>query len=406
MPIKPTMQPASAWAILWDARGLLAFLGILLHGGRIYAPNVFVLSNPETHIIFKYMVDTIHAFRMEAFFVLSGSAAMLVHRKEQGSFVQNRLIRLAVPLFFTTLIFNVPLLDLVVLVHGQTPFSKHNLSVFERAYWLSGDWLIHLWFIRNLLLYTLAFTVLVKISPIIHALHWLGKNVPRSNWTALGVLVLIVPASLAHVWPHLAQPILGEGHGVLGSVKEHTHYATFFALGLGLAYSTQSIVRFATYTPSALLKSMAICAAACFINFGPFSDAGFATLLRHATLTKVVLEVVRQSSVIALIYLTIQLVAALRHTQCRDIMQKWAKASYIVYLVHQPIIWFLALALQPFHAPMLLKFLFMIIATSVLCMAFNRIFVLGKLKLTRFLFTGKTPDEPSVALATEGKARP
>jgi glucans biosynthesis protein C len=406
MPIKSPMQPSSAWAILWDARGLLAFLGILLHSGRIYAPNTFVLSNPETHIIFKYLVDTIHAFRMEAFFVLSGSAAMLVHRKAQGSFIKNRLIRLAVPLLVTTLVFNIPLLDLVILVHGQTPFAKQNISVFEWTYWLNGDWLIHLWFIRNLLFYTLAFILFVKISPVIQALHWLAKTIPRSNWTALGVFVLIAPASLAHLWPHLGQPILGEGLAVLGSVREHIHYATFFALGLGLAYSTQSIVRFATFTPSALIQSILICGAACFVNFGPLSDQGFAELLHNKTLTKVLLEIIRQTSVIALIYLTIQLVATLRHTLLRNTLQRWAKGSYIVYLVHQPIIWFLALALQPFHAPMAVKFFFMLIATSVLCMTFNRIFIQGKLRLPHFLFTGKMLDDISTPSLAEGKAKP
>ena len=91
-------------------RGVAMLLGIVLHGGMSFLgfpvwPAVDVKSDP---VVFGWMLDVIHGFRMPLFFLVSGFfTAMMWKKRGTGGLVKQRLLRIGVPLLIGILIFNI-----------------------------------------------------------------------------------------------------------------------------------------------------------------------------------------------------------------------------------------------------------------------------------------------------------
>jgi len=88
-------------------RGVAMLLGIVLHGGMSFLgfpvwPAVDVKSDP---VVFGWMLDVIHGFRMPLFFLVSGFfTAMMWKKRGTGGLVKQRLLRIGVPLLIGTII--------------------------------------------------------------------------------------------------------------------------------------------------------------------------------------------------------------------------------------------------------------------------------------------------------------
>jgi peptidoglycan/LPS O-acetylase OafA/YrhL len=119
------------------------------------------------------------------------------------------------------------------------------------------------------------------------------------------------------------------------------------------------------------------------------NDAAATEFFRSAIFAKMLMEVFRQATVVCLMYLTVQWVRFLRGTQFASVLKTWSKASYTVYLVHCPVVWFFAIALKPMDEPIIWKFCFIVFSIALLSLAFHAFFVAVKVQLTRFLFTGQ-----------------
>jgi glucans biosynthesis protein C len=379
-----------AWAILWDARGLLALLGIILHCARIYAPQNFSLSDPELHPFYRYLVDAIHAFRMEAFFVFSGAALLNVMAKSPGAILANRTRRLFIPFLFATVLLNLPTLQLIQNVMGTLPTGPSEFDLLSLKFWLSGDWVMHLWFIRNLMLYTLAYCLLTSTPKIFSLLGLFVGKIPKIAHIPAVAILLLLPSIIGYLVPSTYNPILGPDHGVLGNVRQHLHYGLYFGVGLFIARRPQLLLRLVQSKVSSFVLSISFCAICLILTRGPMSESEWAMLFQNATLTKVSIELVKQLSVLSLIYLTLQVVAVIKTTSLAVPLRDWAKSSYTIYLVHQPVVWLLALGLHSIALPIALKFLVMVVLTSIICLAFDRILVLGQIRWTSFMFTGRT----------------
>jgi glucans biosynthesis protein C len=380
---------AEAWAILWDARGLLALLGIILHSARIYAPQKFAISDPELHILFRHLVDLIHAFRMEGFFALSGAALFIVAKRNNQVILSNRTSRLLIPFLFTALLLNLPILQLCQHLVGGSPSGTSEFNLLSTHFWLSGDWVMHLWFIRNLMLYTFVFWILSRYSSFNLLWKTISSKTPRALYLPIAVLALLAPNVLSSFFPIFYNPLLGTGNGVLGTVREHLHYGLYFSLGLLIAAYPQLLKRLVEYKTGLFLTSLALCALCLLVTRGSLRESEWAQALHSAVLAKVFIETIRQCCTLALIYLSLQIVRYLRTSKAKASLQRWAKASYTIYLVHQPVVWLLALGLQTIALPIAVKFVVMVWVTLGVCMAFDRILVLGRIGWTSFMFTGK-----------------
>jgi glucans biosynthesis protein C len=380
---------ALAWSTLWDARGLLALLGIILHCARIYAPQSFALSDPELHPFYRHLVDAIHAFRMEAFFVFSGAALFMVMSKSSGPILANRTRRLLIPFLFATVLLNLPTLQLIQIVMGTSPTGPSEFNLLSLSFWLSGDWVMHLWFIRNLMIYTLVYCLLTSAPKVFNLMSLSVGKIPKIALIPSVAILLLLPSVIGYLLPSTYNPILGADHGLLGNVRQHLHYGLYFGVGLFIARHPQLLLHLVQSNVRAFVLSISFCAICLILTRGPISESEWAILFQNATLTKVSIELAKQLSVFSLIYLTLQGVAVLQRTSLAVPLRDWAKSSYTIYLVHQPVVWLLALGLHSIALPIALKFLVMVVLTSIICLAFDRVLVLGHIRWTSFMFTGR-----------------
>jgi glucans biosynthesis protein C len=387
---------SEAWQILWDCRGLLAFLGILIHSARIYSPETFSLSDGDSHIFFKYIVDFIHAFRMEAFFVLSGCAAHIVYRRESTNFFANRVVRLLVPFVVVVFLLNLPVFRLIDVALNRPFEGNLPVDVLSVQYWMGGHWIAHLWFLRELLVFTAIYVVLINSKSALRLVkfgirQFLNLNhASRKIAIAFGLTsVALMPAVAGYLFPISYSNLLGGDNEALGTLRGYAFYGIYFATGAVVAGVPAFAFKITQMNRTALLFCIAVCLLRGGWAIADMNDAAATEFFRSAIFAKMLMEVFRQATVVCLMYLTVQWVRFLRGTQFASVLKTWSKASYTVYLAHCPVVWFFAIALKPMDEPIIWKFCFIVFSSALLSLAFHAFFVAGKVQLTRFLFTGQ-----------------
>jgi glucans biosynthesis protein C len=161
----------------WDAlRAVLMFLGVYLHGILSFTQTpvpFWPVHDSETSIVHDFLLFAIHDFRMQSFFFLSGFfSALVVQRKGVRAFVQQRLLRVALP-FAVGMIVLMPILKYLWLIGKPSAWFAVGLSgeLAERyhagengLFWshiaFSPVFPHYLWFLHFLCWYTLTAVVL------------------------------------------------------------------------------------------------------------------------------------------------------------------------------------------------------------------------------------------------------
>lgn len=157
-------------------------LGIVLHAGLAYQwPEWAFLDWTVQSDKMSFVSDSIHMFRMPAFFFLSGFfGALLWERRGARAMLKNRVARIVLPFFAFILI--VTPLDMFashfgrhIKAHGESPL-QYALNVLLHIPFPHNT--IHLWFLYHLI-YVTGFTVLL--------VYWLK----RLGWTWPGFISLV-----------------------------------------------------------------------------------------------------------------------------------------------------------------------------------------------------------------------
>lgn len=135
-------------------RSILMSLGLVLHAANIFSIKPWAISHSESSVLFDMIVDSIHVFRMPAFFIISGFFChMTLSRYGSVAFLRIRLPRIIIPFLSVAIIFNSFQSYILSKYNGQ------DLSYFDIigsfSYWVSGDWVSHLWFLYCLIVYFL-----------------------------------------------------------------------------------------------------------------------------------------------------------------------------------------------------------------------------------------------------------
>ncbi|MCQ8876512.1 acyltransferase family protein [Pseudoalteromonas shioyasakiensis] len=126
-------------------RAIFMILGLFYHAALIYSTDyIWRVTDTESSSYLTTLASFVHAFRMEAFYLISGFFYLLVFTKNYEGFLQERLTRVIPPLLLCGLLIN-PIM---------------NLYSYERTYdwssityFINGQWLGHLWFLGNLIVY-------------------------------------------------------------------------------------------------------------------------------------------------------------------------------------------------------------------------------------------------------------
>lgn len=163
----------------------MMLLGLVIHTGVTYMPHhspVRTVMAKETWIGFFPVINLIHSFRMPVFFIVAGYfGALLFFRKGPMEMLQNRVLKILLPLIAGVLI-------LYPMIYFSFIYSSARIagepSAFNKAWHTirSGGFLpyrlSHLWFLYDLMLFSIGTSAVAWLFHKATALQsWVNKIV-------------------------------------------------------------------------------------------------------------------------------------------------------------------------------------------------------------------------------------
>lgn len=230
------VQDVKRYYYLDSMRSTLMLLGVVLHSSKIYdVVHNWDIDDTQTSLFFDWLAKAIHLFRMPAFFIIAGFFALFsLEKYGVRRFLRMRVQRLLVPLAATALLLN-SVQD--YLRHRYYLYDDMSVWYYMRHDlphdWARGDWVVHLWFLNNLIIYCLIATFIYEVRGA-----WRGLAGPcgratltllrRSGW--LLPLLALVPVALrvpAYTWSFCSWRFLG-----ITSLNEMLEYLPYFLFGM------------------------------------------------------------------------------------------------------------------------------------------------------------------------------
>ncbi|HEY3440506.1 MAG TPA: acyltransferase family protein [Paludibaculum sp.] len=215
-------------------RASMMLLGIVLHSATAYStfPDVWWLKDPQTSRGADLLALYIHAFRLPAFFVMSGFfAALLMARRGWQGFLENRVARLGLP-FVLTMLVAYPFLKISsVFAHFMT---RRPDALAATLGWLREGRLdrsiepMHLWFLETLMLVCLGAAWAAPWLNRALGGPWfarlMGSRMAPLAWGAATFLTLLLTEF----------GILDTPHNFAPNFRVVCAYSVFFAFGWGV----------------------------------------------------------------------------------------------------------------------------------------------------------------------------
>lgn len=343
-------------------------LGIVLHAANAYwvVPSpLWPYDDPQEHIVADLLVMVIHTFRMPTFFLMAGFfAALLLERRGVVPMLRNRFMRVVVPF----LVFWPLLVPLVFA--GGTFASAHvesDIGVAARSAWaqlVSGagyrDSTIHLWFLYDLaLFYGFAVTssALFKRLPIVSTqfralFRWALTSKGAVLWFALPTAVSFIPMHTGTFDTHAS---------FAPAVRELCAYGLIFGYGWTL-YGERDLLAAFSRSPwlNLILGGLA------FFTWRAVAEQGSSleplALLLSALTTWLL--------VFAMTGLFLRYLG-----RYSAVGRYFSDASYWVYLVHLPLVLWVAGLLAQWQVSALVKLVVVVVTATGLSLATYYAFV-------------------------------
>jgi glucan biosynthesis protein C len=210
-------------------RGVLMALGVVFHSALVFSSEKrwLVYSGISAYRARDFAAG-LHLFRMPAFFVISGYFTVLtLQRYGAWRFFRIRMTRIAVPLLVTALTVN----SLQAFLLATTGW--HSFSLMD--YLQRGEWVSHLWFLVNLLIYfTIASVVASWCPDLIERAGRLAQAAFLSVPTAFWLFILSLSAVAVKTAGHFGVPIDALVWGFVDA-ESLLLYLPFFVFGAFLA---------------------------------------------------------------------------------------------------------------------------------------------------------------------------
>jgi uncharacterized membrane protein YcfT len=147
-------------------RAMAMFLGLVLHSAVLFSQWTIdpVKTNDEPSLFLHYVMELIHVFRMELFFLVAGFfSVLLIQKRGLNYYIKNRATRILIPFIIC-----IAVLQPWAAAHFYLDITGSNGSLFTQyityltdpSYILVepspvGNWFWHFWFI-HLLIYFIA----------------------------------------------------------------------------------------------------------------------------------------------------------------------------------------------------------------------------------------------------------
>jgi glucans biosynthesis protein C len=356
-------------------RGGMMMLGIVLHGADFYMaspPPTFPFPTDRNNsLLFDFLFDFIHSFRMPTFFVLAGFfASLLVDKRGLWGTWKNRASRILAP-FLAALVLILPptmlfYLDFVLAArfgtHELLP-QKAQLEVLAAELAAAGHKPgepspAHLWFLYYLLYFYL-------LIPLCQAL--VGRLRPRAArvnafLAAPATLLPLALCTAAALWPYRGGQVLEGFIYFRPHLPSLVYYGSFFVLGYLFNHFQDVLRTFARHVAWYAALALVVFPLALYATHLDYAASGQAPA---AHLAAVLLHGLCTWSLVAFF-----IGSAMRFF---DRGAPWilyaSQSSYWVYLVHMPLLCLAGWWLVQYDLPALVKFLLAAGFTTVVCFA-------------------------------------
>ncbi len=360
-----------------SARSILMSLGVVLHTANIYSlDGSWIISDESQHKVFGFVSEFIHAFRMPAFFLISGYfCAMTIKRYGVPRFLQTRGVRIAVPLLCAGVFLNLPQTILTNSL-GYTQYDIGSIGFF-----LDGQWVYHLWFLLNVIFYYLGVSLIYSATTGTNFAFdspgsFLNNRIFSSGYArcaffyALFFLLFISIQAMAHVFPALYRQIW-----FLGSIYGLAYYFLFFLAGLALFVVPNFLADFVS--KGWIIWLFAVCL---YLVAGVIGDE-----------RSIIARTLDSIQFIGLTFALVYSVLALFRAIFDRPSPRWgylANASYSIYLFHHPIVIAFGIALLSWEAHPGIKFIIVASAAFFFSLAIHEL-VIRRFRIPSLMFNGK-----------------
>ncbi|HAG94371.1 MAG: hypothetical protein CMK83_25115 [Pseudomonadales bacterium] len=236
-----------------QVRSHMMLLGIVLHAAGSYnnfpAGELWPYKSVDVHVLYSVIINVIHSFRMQVFFLVAGLfAAMLISKRGNTGFLKNRTQRVLLPL----LVFAGPIIIYCnhLYSHGAELMALRGIDVeFDHSIRL-----YHLWFLYYLYFYVLAAIPLQWLLNRFFTAEQYAKNAKMLPW-ALGLVLALVhvingsymleaPVGLDILNPAFVQYALFFGTGMVAYHMREAFFNSIAHWGRLLLFTILSLIVF------------------------------------------------------------------------------------------------------------------------------------------------------------------
>ena len=367
-------------------RLFLMLLGIPYHAALIYSTRTdWLIKSAHGSTILTTVSLLLHSFRMGGFFLLSGFfAALVVDRRGNLRWLRARVIQLAVPLIVCMAVLTPPQILLASLSKFTDPADhlqdalNASLAVLSHP---SKLWVLHLWFLLDLLLISVAFgfawnAILPRrVGTGLDRAERLAARHPLAAQAVMVMFFLLATllAQSMHKMLHVQEVSLLDG---LVQVESTLYFGAFFAFGAVLHARAGLLTWFQQFSVANLLM-----AGASLILCVTLAGSG-------AHPVRALLPFVQATSAICTTRLLFWGVMTLLHRPVR-LVRHAADAAFTVYLFHHPVIALLGfLCIRNDVGPLLAWSA--IVVTTMVTLSFHR-YVVARSRVLTFLLNGRLP---------------
>lgn len=353
-------------------RAAMMLLGLVLHSAASYPRTglgqAWPYQDAQTSALFDPVIFIIHLFRMPTFFVMAGFfAAFLFYREGTAGFLVHRTRRLLLPLAIAWVLLY-PLMvvgvSLAVMGGGFENLGGALQATVAEPYRNAS--LAHLWFIYHLFIFCVAATMVAPLLGSLPAtirdgvMSAFGRVVP----TALGCVAFGVLTGLTLL--PMNRPMLDTSMTFLPAVRVLIAYAVFFSFGWLLFVRRDLVPSFGRHPWRYLTAGLAMSALyLASVLQSPFTSP---------TSTHVVAVMLGGVAMWLLVYGVTGVFV--RYAEHPSPLQRYAAdASYWMYLIHLPVVLWLAGLLAPADLPAVMKFAIVLTGTTLVTVVTYHLFV-------------------------------
>lgn len=347
-----------------NLRALAMLLGIFFHAALAYSPlmaNLWLAANPEQSQAMDMFAWFTHLFRMPLFFLIAGFfAQFLLERRGVKAFVVHRFKRIALPFVIFLPIVTIcilmmigwaietleqpsPMLAIIKMMQANPNAEPPPIST------------MHLWFLFNLMLFCL-------VAALLHFLGWLQHP---------ALLKCINPVTLVCLLPVLMAPALSTqsiphpaAERIYPELWSFGFYGVFFLAGM-LIYQKQEVIE--SFKPWALpLLVVSVVLYAYLYSQLPATVSLMDAMQKpawswgHLGMALIESAIAVYMSIVCLVY------GARLLAKQNPVYRYIADASYWIYIIHLPLVFYLQFLLMNSGWNAWLQFAFVSLVTLLI----------------------------------------